>query len=283
MQNHKIPCLNSPVRRERVSHLSRWNKSLASQRSKVVSTFPPPGGEGRGDGKGDTRLHAHSRFLPGKFTIVLMAVVFLSPTAALAQDKVPLKTDLPKPLFVGTPVPVQLPNLEPPRKGKRPDFMVPVGTTNLALGKPVTASDTEPVLGTLDLITDGDKDGEEGAYVELGPGKQWVQIDLQKEAPIYAIMLWHYHAQARVYLDVVAQISNDPSFKEGVTTVFNADAGNELGLGAGKDLAYIETYEGKLIDAKGVKGRYVRLYSKGNTSNKLNHYIEVEVFGKPAD
>jgi hypothetical protein len=37
-----------------------------------------------------------------------------------------------------------------------------------------------------------------------------------------------------------------------------------------------------LIDAKGVKGRYVRLYSKGNTTNKLNHYIEVEVFGKSA-
>jgi hypothetical protein len=32
-----------------------------------------------------------------------------------------------------------------------------------------------------------------------------------------------------------------------------------LGLGAGKDLNYIETYQGKLIDAKGVKGRYVRL------------------------
>jgi hypothetical protein len=26
----------------------------------------------------------------------------------------------------------------------------------------------------------------------------------------------------------------------------------------------------------------VRLYSKGNTTNKMNHYIEVEVFGKPA-
>jgi hypothetical protein len=26
----------------------------------------------------------------------------------------------------------------------------------------------------------------------------------------------------------------------------------------------------------------VRLHSNGNTSNKLNHYIEVEVFGKPA-
>ena len=53
-----------------------------------------------------------------------------------------------------------------------------------------------------------------------------------------------------------------------MTTIFNTDAANELGLGAGKDLPYIETYQGKLIDAKGVKGRYVRLYSKGNTTNK---------------
>jgi hypothetical protein len=26
----------------------------------------------------------------------------------------------------------------------------------------------------------------------------------------------------------------------------------------------------------------VRLYSNGNTANDLNHYVEVEVFGKPA-
>ena len=78
------------------------------------------------------------------------------------------------------------------------------------------------------------------------------------------------------------QVSDDPTFKTGVTTLFNNDANNDLGFGAGKDYAYIETYEGKLIDAKGVKGRYVRLYSNGNTTNKLNHYIEVEVFGKPA-
>ena len=37
--------------------------------------------------------------------------------------------------------------------------------------------------------------------------------------------------------------------------------------------------EGKLIDAKGVKARYVRLFSNGNNANKLNHYVEVEVFG----
>lgn len=213
---------------------------------------------------------------------VILTVLLSATTAALAEDMVPLKTELPKPQFVGTPVPLNVPNLEPPHKGKRPDFMVPAGTVNLALKKPVTSSTTDPITGTLDLITDGDKEGDEGSWVELGPGKQWVQIDLQKESDVYALMVWHFHSQARVYFDVVVQISDDPTFSKGVTTVFNNDAGNELGLGSGKDLDYIETYEGKLIDAKGVKGRYVRLYSKGNTTNKLNHYIEVEVFGKPA-
>ena len=216
------------------------------------------------------------------FLKLSVIAALLTTTAALAEAQVALKTDLPKPLFVGTPVPIKLANLEPARTGKRPDFMVPAGTINLARGKKVTASDSDPVMGTLDLITDGDKEGDEGSWVELGPGKQWVQIDLEKEAIIYAVMVWHFHSQARVYFDVVVQVSDDPKFEKGVTTIFNADAANELGLGAGKDLAYIETYEGKLIDAKGVKGRYLRLYSKGNTTNKLNHYIEVEVFGKPA-
>jgi hypothetical protein len=202
--------------------------------------------------------------------------------AALAQDKVPLKTQLPRPLFVGTPVPLNVPNLEPPMKGKRPDFMVPTGTLNLAKGKKVTSSDNNPVVGTLDLVTDGDKAGDEGSWVELGPGKQWVQVDLAKSANIYAVLLWHFHSQARVYREVVVQISNDPTFKSGVITIFNNDFKGELGAGAGKDLNYVETYQGKLIDAKGANGRYVRLYSNGNTTNKLNDYIEVEVWGKPA-
>ena len=208
--------------------------------------------------------------------------VLLAATAALAQDKVVLKTQLPPPLFVGTPAPLNVPNLEPPTKGKRPDFMVPAGTLNLAKGKKVTSSDSNPNVGTLDMVVDGDKDGNEGSWVELGPGKQWVQIDLAKKADIYAILIWHFHAQARVYRDVVVQVSDDPTFKSGVTTIFNNDFSNEVGAGAGKDLNYIETYQGKLIDAKDAKGRYIRLYSNGNTSNKLNHYIEVEVWGKPA-
>jgi hypothetical protein len=211
--------------------------------------------------------------LISKLTVALV----LTATAALAAEKVALNIELPKPLFVGTPVPIKgIPNLEPKAKGERPDFLVAPGTVNLAKGKKVTSSDKEPVIGTLDLVTDGDKEGDEGAWVELGPGKQWVQIDLEKESEIAALVVWHFHSQERVYLDVVVQASNDPAFEKDVTTLFDNTPGT------GKDLAYVESYKGKLIDAKGVKARYVRLLSKGNTTNKLNHYIEVEVYGKPA-
>jgi len=65
-------------------------------------------------------------------------------------------------------------------------------------------------------------------------------------------------------------------------TVFNNENDNTSGLGLGKDFMYFEIYEGKLIETKGVKGRYIRLYSKGNTSDDQNHYTEVEVYGVPA-
>ena len=208
------------------------------------------------------------------FSIIIIVAACFAAVTSQAQDKIPLKTELPPPLFVGTPVPIDVPNLEP-KVTKWPEFMVPAGTTNIALGKKVTASDSDPVVGTLDLVTDGDKGGDEGSWVELGPGKQWVQIDLAEEANIYAITVWHYHSQARVYRDVIVQISDDPTFAKGVTTVYDNSA-------AGSDHPYVETYFGKLIDGKGAKGRYVRLYSNGNTTDKLNHYIEVEVFGKPA-
>ncbi|MDR0532562.1 MAG: hypothetical protein LBH01_01255 [Verrucomicrobiales bacterium] len=209
----------------------------------------------------------------------LILTFSLLASAAFAADMVPLKTSLPKPLFVGTPVPVKVDNLEPARKGERPEFMVPKDAVNLAKGKKVTSSDSEPLLGDLAMVTDGSKDGDEGNYVELGDGKQWVQIDLGKAAAINAILVWHFHSQARVYHDVVVQVSDDPDFISGVTTVFNNDHDNSSGLGKGTDYSYVETYEGKLIDAKGAKGRYVRLYSNGNTANPQNHYIEVEVWG----
>ena len=81
--------------------------------------------------------------------------------------------------------------------------------------------------------------------------------------------------------DAVVRVADDPDFITGVQTLFNNDVDNSSGLGVGKDLSYIETAEGKLVDGKGVEARYVRLYSNGSSANALNHYVEVEVFGKP--
>jgi hypothetical protein len=193
----------------------------------------------------------------------------------------PLKIDLPKAKFSGTPQNERLPNLEKPRGGPRPAFLAPAGTVNVARGKPVSSSDPEPIAGSLDLVTDGDKEAVDGSCVELSPGPQYITIDLQESCEIYAVVLWHHHRWPRVYSDVVVQISNDRAFKTGVRTIFNNDADNTLGLGAGRDLTYTETYEGKLIDAKSVRGRYVRCYSNGNTNDELNHYTEVEIYGRP--
>ena len=151
-----------------------------------------------------------------------------------AQDLVPLKLALPKPMLVGTPAPTNIPNLERPGTAKRLELLVPKGTVNLALHKEVTSSDSEPVIGDLTLLTDGEKGGDEGNYVELGQGKQWVQIDLGQSAPLYAVAVWHYHSQARVYFNVVVQLSDDPNFLRGVTTIYNSDLTNALGLGAGR-------------------------------------------------
>jgi hypothetical protein len=191
-----------------------------------------------------------------------------------------LTTDLPPELIEGTPVPINVPRLvgvptEPPT------IAVPEGTVLLSRGKPVTSSDDFPLIGSLDLITDGEKDAGEGYYVELEEGLQWVQIDLEKSAEIHAIWVWHYHSQRRAYHDVVIQISDDPTFEKGVTTVFNNDFDNSSGLGRGSDNPYVESRFGLLVDTRATPGRYIRLYSNGNTSDSTNHYIEVEVFGIP--
>jgi hypothetical protein len=193
---------------------------------------------------------------------------------------VPIPLELPRPLFVGTPVPIKVPNLEKPSGVARPPFLAPAGTVNLARGKPVTASDSYPVIGDIDFVTDGEKDGSDGTFVEFGPGLQWVQVDLGAPANLYAIVFWHFHSQARVYHDVIVQVSDDATFQTGVTTLFNNDDDNSAKMGEGQDHSYIETAEGRLVDAKGTKARYVRLYSNGNTTNELNHYVEVEVYGK---
>jgi hypothetical protein len=220
-----------------------------------------------------------------KKIILAGPVVLLAALATVAAQPAPgkeeLKLKLPKPMFIGTPTNLKSPNLEVVTGKSRGPFYVPKGTVLLSGNKKVTSSDASPVIGELDMITDGEKSGGDGYFVELGPGVQWVQIDLGAPHPLQAILAWHYHSQARIYHDVIVQASDDPAFKAGVTTIFNNDHDNSSKLGPGKDKEYIEVAEGRLVDPHGVKARYVRLSSKGNTTNDLNHYVEVEVYGLP--
>jgi hypothetical protein len=216
------------------------------------------------------------------FAPFIGVLAFARAVSAQEQVKEELKVQLPKPMFIGTPRNISSPNLEKITGKPRGAFFVPAGTKLVSLNKPVISSDRQPVIGEVSCVTDGEKSGEDGYFVELGPGKQYVQVDLKASLPLQAILVWHYHSQARVYRDVVVQVSDDKDFVTGVTTVFNNDHDNSSGLGVGKDKEYIETFEGKLFDPHGVKARYVRLWSNGNTSNDMNHYVEVEVDATPA-
>ena len=99
----------------------------------------------------------------------LATALALAATASAANA--PLKVEVPKPLFAGTPRPISLANLEP-ANAKRPDIMVAPDVKLISKGKKVTSSDSLPVIGELTFITDGDKTGIDGAYVELGPNTQ---------------------------------------------------------------------------------------------------------------
>lgn len=126
--------------------------------------------------------------------------------------------------------------------------------------------------------TDGSKNTYQNMHDSPNEGVLWVQFDLGRKHELGRIGIWHYFEDARTYYDVIVQVSNDPEFKEGVVTVFNNDADNSSGQGKGTDAEYTETAEGKLIDFEPVKARYIRLYSKGNSVNVWNHYVEVEAY-----
>jgi hypothetical protein len=222
-----------------------------------------------------------SKHLRMKNLTIILTFLFFVFTHRLSAQMEPVRIDLPQPMFVGTPTNFKVDRLEEPRESGRPPFLAPAGTTNVALGKPVTSS-SEPRMGDPGLITNGYKEATSTSFVELNPGVQYITIDLEDLFTIYAVTLWPYHLSARVYLGVVVQVSDDPDFIFDVYTIFNNDLNNRIGLGSGADYHYVETHEGKLIDAQGVTGRYVRLYSMGNTDNDFNHYIEVEVYGRPA-
>lgn len=221
------------------------------------------------------------------FVGTALVVTTLSVSTASGADAnkkmVPLDIKLPIPAFIGTPTEIPLGDtIEKPSDKPRPPFLAPEGVKNVAFGKKVTSSDKAPISGELSLVTDGDKESADTSYVELHRRTQWVQIDLEAPHEIYAILVWHAHNTPQVYHDVVVQVADDEAFTENIKTVYNNDMDNSSGLGVGTSKEYFENYEGRLIEGKGVVGRYVRLYSNGSTFSKLNRYTEVEVYGLPA-
>ena len=198
---------------------------------------------------------------------------------------VPLILDLPKAAFVGTPPNDLQTNsyTEPydPNKS-RPPMLVPPGLKNIARGSKLTCSDTNATAEVLAKLTDEDKDAYDESIIFLRRGTQYVQMDLGSPHELFAIVIWHAHNMLKVYHDVIVRVAADPEFKQQVRTLFNNDQDNTSGLGVGTDREYFETREGKLIDAKGIKARYIRFYSRGSTNGGLNEYTEIEVYDRPA-
>ena len=166
-----------------------------------------------------------------------------------------------------------------------PPFLAPAGVTNVALHKKVTSSATNASPGRPGQNHRRRKGTPaEENVVMLRRGSQWVQIDLASPQEIFAIVIWHAHDKPKVYHGVIVQVADGPDFTpaQNVRTLFNNDVENKAGQGVGTDREYFETNQGKLIDAKGAKARYVRLYSNGSTAASFNEYTEVEVYGRPA-
>lgn len=224
---------------------------------------------------------------------VPLCVVLLLLTSASTQnvrgadsssgDMVPLNLKLPAPAFKGTPKDIPLSNFVEPLSDKpRPPMMVPAGLKNIAPGAKITCSDKNATAEALAKLTDGDKEASEESIIYLRKGTQWVELDFGSPQEIFAVVVWHAHNSAKVYHAVIVQASDDQDFIQNVKTIFNNDQENKSGLGVGTDREYFETHEGRLINAKGTKARYLRLFSKGSTESALNEYTEIEVYGRPA-
>ena len=218
---------------------------------------------------------------------LVMSALTLAAVAAFA-DKVALKIEFPPPHSSGTPKEIKSDNLEPdPGPGKfRPPIMVePEFTKKLTTEDTKVTTSEEAVTGENEYVVDGDKTPDATSMLQLPGGVQWVQLDLGAEHDISAVCVWHDQGDERVYKDVIVQISNDEKFLKDVVTVFNNDHDDSAKLGKkGTDKEYRERNEGRpvsaMVDDKPTKGRYVRCYSNGSTSEPVNNYIEIEVFGK---
>src|SRR5436309_11193631 len=181
----------------------------------------------------NSRNHDARKFLLVTALIAPLALAHplgITPTlASEAKDELaPLPLQLPVPTSKGTPDNLpEGPHVEKFSDKPRPPFMAPKGVKNVALGKKVTCSIEKLYTGTLSQITDGKKDPDDDQVVEMKKGTQWVQVDLEKEYPMSAIVLWHDHRWIQVFHAVVVQAADDAEFTKNVRTIFNNDFENK--------------------------------------------------------
>jgi hypothetical protein len=188
------------------------------------------------------------------------------------------------------PMDLRSPNPESTDVKRAPSLIVPIGAEHvLSRNCMVTSSTSAPTVGELTRVTDGNKEASENDadnMVKLGTGLQWVQLDLGTTQNVYGVCIWRHHHVPKIYMDVVIHLSNDPSFTNDITTVFNNDHDNSSGLGTGSDKEYIEWNMGRCIPVAGVPARYIRVYSGGYyleggiaAPDSGNYYTEIEVYG----
>jgi hypothetical protein len=201
---------------------------------------------------------------------------------ANAQDWTPLVLKLPAAKDAGTPKTIPAGSTVDISPKPQPVLLVPRDAVNVAPGKKLTSSDKNVTVGDLAKLTDGDKEAEESSILLLHKGLQWVQFDLGGLHEIYAVAVWHAFDTSKIYRSVIVQVADDADFIENVRTLFNNDRENTAGLGVGADRQYFESNRGKIIDAKGARARFVRLYSNGNSDSRMNEYTEVEIYARPA-
>jgi hypothetical protein len=217
-----------------------------------------------------------------KFVLPAAATLVAFTVTLQAADTQPLVLKLPAHTTKGTPEDLPVgPNIEPPPKTAPAPLQVKAGVKNVALNKPVTSS-VAPYSGELNQVTDGKREPFDEDVAEFKKGTQWVQVDLGQAYEIHAIAIWHDHRLLQAYHDAIVQISDDPEFKNGVTTVFNNDTDNSSKLGVGTDREYFELEFGRVIPVNAVKGRYVRGYTKGSSLTAINCWQEIEVYALPA-
>jgi len=134
------------------------------------------------------------------------------------------------------------------------EVSVSVGSTNIALNKPITASSAE----TVSTPATGANDGNQSTrWSSAFSDPQWIMIDLQTEYEITGAKIIWETAASRTYQ---IQVSDNATTWE---TVFSTSSGN----GGTDEFTF------------SANARYIRMYSTARTTEWGNSIYEFEVYG----